>query len=92
MAQADAEEHLNWAVSVDPTSVRAHQHAAGARKKESQPTNPTTTPSAGDRADYGSVDALITLVEDSSKILGDWGEIIVQAKAPSMSIDPAPTD
>ncbi|MCX5174317.1 IS5 family transposase [Streptomyces virginiae] len=33
MAQADADEDLNWAVSVDSTVVRAHQHAAGARKK-----------------------------------------------------------
>ncbi|MFJ9640777.1 IS5 family transposase [Streptomyces sp. NPDC101178] len=33
IAQADADENLNWAVSVDSTIVRAHQHAAGARKK-----------------------------------------------------------
>lgn len=33
MAQADAAEGLNWAVSVDSTIVRAHQHAAGACKK-----------------------------------------------------------
>lgn len=32
-AQADAEEDLGWAVSVDSTVVRAHQHVAGARKK-----------------------------------------------------------
>lgn len=33
MAQADADEDLNWAVSVDSTVVHAHQHAAGARKR-----------------------------------------------------------
>lgn len=33
VAQADEDDDLNWAVSVDPTIVRAHQHAAGARKK-----------------------------------------------------------
>ncbi|MGI5397165.1 IS5 family transposase [Streptomyces sp. CA-251251] len=33
VAQADADEDLSWAVSVDSTIVRAHQHAAGARKK-----------------------------------------------------------
>ncbi|MFF6938537.1 IS5 family transposase [Streptomyces sp. NPDC008312] len=33
LAQADAEEDLIWAVSVDSTIVRAHQNAAGARKK-----------------------------------------------------------
>ncbi len=29
----DAVGAVEWAISVDPTSVRAHQHAAGARKK-----------------------------------------------------------
>ncbi|CAM2737005.1 IS5 family transposase [Streptomyces albus] len=33
VAQADADEDVSWAVSVDSTIVRAHQHAAGARKK-----------------------------------------------------------
>nr|WP_244291532.1 IS5 family transposase [Streptomyces subrutilus] len=33
VAQADADEDLDWVVSVDSTIVRAHQHAAGARKK-----------------------------------------------------------
>lgn len=47
MAQADADEDLNWAVSVDSTIVRAHQHAAGARKKGLRPASRTTMPSAG---------------------------------------------
>ncbi|WP_371611774.1 IS5 family transposase [Streptomyces clavifer] len=46
MAQADADEDLNWAVSVDSTIVRAHQHAAGARKKGPRPASRTTMPSA----------------------------------------------
>lgn len=29
----DATGDLEWVLSVDSTSVRAHQHAAGARKK-----------------------------------------------------------
>ncbi|WP_425411417.1 IS5 family transposase [Longispora albida] len=33
LARADADEDLDWVVSVDSTIVRAHQHAAGARKK-----------------------------------------------------------
>ncbi|MFD4862756.1 IS5 family transposase [Streptomyces atratus] len=33
LAQADAEGDLDWVVSVDSTIVRAHQNAAGARKK-----------------------------------------------------------
>ncbi|MGV4988526.1 IS5 family transposase, partial [Streptomyces sp. NRAIS3] len=32
VAQADEDEDVGWAVSVDSTIVRAHQHAAGARK------------------------------------------------------------
>ncbi|TMU96537.1 IS5 family transposase [Streptomyces sp. DASNCL29] len=32
VARADADEDLKWAVAVDSTIVRAHQHAAGARK------------------------------------------------------------
>ncbi|MGW5609543.1 IS5 family transposase [Streptomyces sp. NPDC003753] len=40
MAQADADDDLAWAVSVDSTIVRAHQHAAGARKKGPRPANP----------------------------------------------------
>ena len=35
LAQADANEDLSWVVSVDSTVVRAHQHAAGARKRGS---------------------------------------------------------
>jgi transposase len=33
VAQADADEDLNWAVSVDSTIVRAHRHAAGGRTR-----------------------------------------------------------
>nr|WP_229896586.1 hypothetical protein [Streptomyces eurythermus] len=52
MAQADAEEDLAWAVSVDSTIVRAHQHAAGARKKgRGRPANRPTTPAAAPAAD-----------------------------------------
>jgi hypothetical protein len=31
--KSDAVGELEWVVSVDATSVRAHQHAAGARKR-----------------------------------------------------------
>lgn len=51
MAQADVDEDLNWVVSVDSTIVRAHQHAAGARKKGPRPASRTTTPSAGPAED-----------------------------------------
>lgn len=45
VAKADAEGDLTWVVSLDSTIVRAHQHAAGARKKGPRPTNQQTTPS-----------------------------------------------
>lgn len=51
IAQADADDDLNWAVSVDSTIVRAHQHASGARKKGPQQANRQTTPSAAPAAD-----------------------------------------
>ncbi|MFK4547982.1 transposase [Streptomyces tendae] len=50
MAPADANENPNWAVSVDSTIVRAHQHSVGARKRGPQPTNQPTTTSAGPAA------------------------------------------
>ncbi|MCM2419870.1 hypothetical protein LNW72_17685 [Streptomyces sp. RKAG293] len=51
VAQADADEDLNWAVSVDCTIVRAHQHAAGARGRGPRPASRTTMPSAAPAAD-----------------------------------------
>jgi transposase len=54
-AEADAKGLITWDVSVDSTVARAHQHAAGARKKglcrRSLPAasspSPTTTASVG---------------------------------------------
>ncbi|KOV73382.1 MULTISPECIES: hypothetical protein [unclassified Streptomyces] len=45
---------------------------------------------ASGSADYGSVDSL-TRVDNSYRILGDWGEISLQADAPSLSIHPPHT-
>ena len=50
VARADADEDLRWAVAVDSTIVRAHQHAAGARKKGPQSVSRTTMPSAAPAA------------------------------------------
>lgn len=44
-AKVDAAGDVDWLVSVDSTIVRAHQHAAGARKGGS-----ATRPSAGQEA------------------------------------------
>jgi len=41
--KSDAAGEVEWAVSVDSTVVRAHQHAAGARKKGAARTRPRTT-------------------------------------------------
>ena len=57
--QADAAGLITWDVSVDSTVARAHQHAAGARKKGLSSVNRqagstssrTITPSAGRGAD-----------------------------------------
>ncbi|WP_435840962.1 IS5 family transposase [Streptomyces flaveolus] len=40
LAQADAEGELEWVIAVDSTIVRAHQHAAEARKKGPRPASP----------------------------------------------------
>jgi transposase len=39
-ARADAAGLITWDVSVDSTSARAHQHAAGARRQPDQQTEP----------------------------------------------------
>lgn len=44
LAGAEGADDIGWTVSVDSTICRAHQHAAGARKKGLQTgPNPTTT-------------------------------------------------
>lgn len=46
LAAADADDDIDWTVSVDSTVVRAHQHAAGARTKGPKAAaSPPTTPS-----------------------------------------------
>jgi transposase len=51
-AQADAKGLITWDVSVDSTVCRAHQHAAGARKKGScsgsRPAGSTLSPTTTD--------------------------------------------
>ncbi len=50
LAAADADDDIDWTVSVDSTVVRVRQHAAGALKKGRQgAANPPITPS-DDRA------------------------------------------
>ncbi|GAX57541.1 IS5 family transposase [Streptomyces olivochromogenes] len=46
-AQADAKELITWDINIDSTVVRAHQHAAGARKKGSyRRSRPAASPSS----------------------------------------------
>ncbi len=37
LAAADADDDIDWTVTLDSTVVRAHQHAAGARKRGGDP-------------------------------------------------------
>jgi hypothetical protein len=50
-ADADARGDLDWLVAVDSTIVRAHQHAAGARKGGSTGTQRRITPSVSREVD-----------------------------------------
>lgn len=43
LAQADAEDDVDWIVAVDSTIVRVHQHAAGPRKRGPLLPNLATT-------------------------------------------------
>ncbi len=45
------EDNIEFVISVDSTSVRAHQHAAGARKKGAARTGSKTSPSTGNASD-----------------------------------------
>lgn len=51
-AEKDGAGDIDWLVSVDSTVARAHQHAAGARKRgEGRGTKRVITPSGGPEAD-----------------------------------------
>ena len=50
-ADADARADIDWLVAVDSTVVRAHQHAAGAKKGDQPQTSLQITPSADPVAD-----------------------------------------
>ncbi|MFD7702432.1 hypothetical protein [Streptomyces caelestis] len=50
-AQADADEDLDAAVSVDSAIAGAHQYAVGARREGPWQTNPATMPSAAPATD-----------------------------------------
>ena len=46
-AQADAKDLITWDLNIDSTVCRAHQHAAGARKRgTSRPSRPAGSPSS----------------------------------------------
>ncbi|MFD8795276.1 IS5 family transposase [Streptomyces vinaceus] len=63
LAQADAEEDLDWVVAVDSTIVRAHQHAAGARPKGAPAGEPSDHALGRSR---GGLTTKIHLAADSS--------------------------
>ena len=53
----DAVGKVEWTFSIDSSHVRAHQHAAGARKKGAAPaTGSRTSPSTGKPSDAPAAD------------------------------------
>jgi transposase len=53
-ARADAAGHITWDVSIDSTITRAHQHAAGARKRGTcRPNRPTAWPASPTTTRWG---------------------------------------
>ncbi|WP_370444065.1 IS5 family transposase [Streptomyces sp. Root264] len=71
-ARADAKELITWAINVDSTVCRAHQHAAGARKKgscrRSRPAASASSPDHGlGRSRGGLTTKLHLAVEQGQK-------------------------
>ncbi|WP_407560853.1 IS5 family transposase [Streptomyces sp. 184] len=62
LAAADADDDLGWTVSVDSTVCRAHQHAAGARKKGC-PADPSPDHALG--RSRGGLSTKVHLASDS---------------------------
>ncbi|MFF3138670.1 IS5 family transposase [Streptomyces mirabilis] len=62
LAAADADDEVGWTVSVDSTVCRAHQHAAGARKK-GRPTAPSPDHALG--RSRGGLSTKVHLASDS---------------------------
>lgn len=55
LGEADARGDLDWThVSVDSTHVRAHQHAAGARRRSPSPAPPALPPPEGKKGGGGA--------------------------------------
>jgi transposase len=55
--KSDAVGEVEWEVSVDSTVVRAHQHAAGARKKGAPTSRPRRLPTRPARRSGGAAGA-----------------------------------
>ncbi|MFF4410823.1 IS5 family transposase [Streptomyces sp. NPDC001404] len=60
-AVADAAGDIDWDINVDSTSVRAHQHAAGARK------DPPLAPAVPKGALQGAVRTLLAFLEEAAR-------------------------
>lgn len=52
----DAVGNIEWILSVDATSIRAHQHAAGARKKGAVPPESKLSPPSAKASDDPEAD------------------------------------
>jgi transposase len=72
-AIADSSGQIDWDVSVDSTSARAHQHAAGARREPPKPV--ASQKGARSRTKRGNLDAESqAVVEQMARRLAGLGE------------------
>lgn len=62
-ARADADGDIDWNINVDSTSVRAHQHAAGAPKK---------APPAPSAASKGATGRSVHVRAQLRYLLAEW--------------------
>lgn len=88
-AAEDAESRIDWEVSVDSTAVRAHQHAAGARKAP-----PPAVLQKGARRQTNQVDPvlrrLLVRLEEVVRSASAWDAL--EAASPPKSISPPTVD
>ncbi len=85
-AAEDAAGRIDWDVSVDSTAVRAHQHAAGARR-----TPPAAVPQRGPGRGTNQVDPVLrklaVRLEEVVRSANAWG-VPVEASPPRSTSSP----
>ncbi len=87
-AAEDAEDRIDWDISVDSTTVRAHQHAAGARTAPPAPP-PQKGAGRGTKRVDPVVRKLVVRLEEVVRSANAWD--VPAAASPPKSTSP-PTD